>query len=67
LLMSRAWCLDSIANALGSDSRVGEAALLARSAHLNQVTRIDVTDGFARSHWLPTFLTYLNEWLEGRL
>jgi hypothetical protein len=67
LLMSRAWCLDSIANALGSDSRVGEAALLGRNAHLDQVAGVDVTDGFARSHWLPTFLTYLNEWLEGRL
>jgi hypothetical protein len=66
LLMSRAWCLDGIVNALGPDSRVGEAALLGRNAHLDQVARIDVTDGFARSHWLPTFLTYLNEWLEGR-
>ncbi|WP_298339275.1 DUF2891 family protein [Ferrimicrobium sp.] len=67
LLMSRAWCLDAIANALGPDSRIGEAALLGRDAHLDKIARIDVTDGFARSHWLPTFLTYLNEQLEGRL
>jgi hypothetical protein len=67
LLMSRAWCLESVANALGTDSRVGEAALVGRNAHLDQVAGVDVTDGFARSHWLPTFLTYLNEWLEGRL
>jgi len=67
LLISRSWCLSSIVDILGPNSKIGHAAQLGLDEHLEQVVGIDVTDGFGRSHWLPTFLTYLNVKLEAHL
>lgn len=61
LLASRAWCLHELATALPSGHPVAGAAAGARDAHLRRVAALDPTDGFNRSHWLPTFLLYLDE------
>lgn len=66
LLISRAWCLDALAAALPADHPIGSAAAAARDAHLARVAAIRPTDGFNRSHWLPTFLLYLDEQLRTR-
>jgi hypothetical protein len=67
LLVSRAWCLHAVAQALRADSPIADAALAARNAHLVAVAGIDPTDGFNRAHWLPTFLVYLDAWISGSL
>jgi hypothetical protein len=65
LLISRAWCLDRLARAPAS--ALAEAARLGRDQHLQEVAGIDPCDSFSRSHWLPTYLVYLDGWLEGAL
>jgi Protein of unknown function (DUF2891) len=63
LLISRAWCLDAIGLALPPGHPVATAALAAAGTHLRQVTRLDPAAGFNRSHWIPTFLLYLDQHL----
>jgi len=63
LLVSRAWCLDRLARALPPATPLGEAARSGRDEHLGAVAEIDPCDGFSRSHWLPTYLIYLDGWL----
>lgn len=65
LLISRAWCLARLASALPPGH---PAAVLARAAgeeHLARIARLEPTAGFGRSHWIPTFLLYLDEILDG--
>ncbi len=61
LLISRAWCLDALARALPGGHAVRPVAAAATAAHLERVARLQPTDGFNRSHWVPTFLLYLDE------
>lgn len=61
LLVSRAWCLDTVARALPSGHPVASGALAAADVHRARAARIRPDDGFGRSHWLPTFLLYLDE------
>lgn len=63
LLISRAGCLDAIGLALPPGHPVATAALAAAGTHLRQVTRLDPAAGFNRSHWIPTFLLYLDQHL----
>lgn len=63
LLISRAWCLDAIGRALPLGGPVATAALAAAGTHLRQVVRLDPAAGFSRSHWIPTFLLYLDQHL----
>jgi hypothetical protein len=65
LLISRAWCLDAIGRALPPGHNVAAAALTAAGAHLKRIARLDPAAGFNRSHWIPTFLVYLDEQLRG--
>jgi hypothetical protein len=65
LLISRAWCLDAIGRALPPDHHVATAVLAAAGAHLEVTARLDPAAGFNRSHWIPTFLVYLDEQLRG--
>ena len=64
LLISRAWCLTAVARALPTGHPASGAADAA-TAHLAHVARIDPVAGFNRSHWVPTFLLYLDEQLRG--
>jgi hypothetical protein len=67
LLISRAWCLRAVGRALPPGHPVGEAAQAAAAAHAERVRRLDPAAGFNRSHWIPTFLLYVDEGLrEGR-
>ncbi len=67
LLISRAWCLDAIGRALPSGHPMAAAALTAAGVHAEQVRRLDPAAGFNRSHWIPTFLLYLDQHLrDGR-
>jgi hypothetical protein len=61
LLISRAWCLDAIARALPPGHPAAAAALAATGAHLERVATLEPAAGFGRSHWIPTFLLYLDE------
>jgi len=61
LLISRAWCLDAVGRALPPGHAVAAAASAATQAHLARVAALDPADGFGRSHWIPTFLLYLDE------
>jgi hypothetical protein len=61
LLVARAWCLDAVGRALPPDHPVAPAALAAADAHRSRVAGIRPADGFNRSHWLPTYLLYLDE------
>lgn len=63
LLISRAWCLHAVGRALPSGHPAGEAALAAAEAHAGRVRRLDPAAGFNRSHWIPTFLLYLDVFL----
>ncbi len=65
LLISRAWGFEAIRRALPDEHPIGLQATEARDAHLHAITAIDPTSGFNRSHWLPTFLCYLESWLSG--
>jgi hypothetical protein len=61
LLVSRAWCLDAIAKKLPPGHPAAAAAQTAARAHLARAAALDSTAGFGRSHWLPTFLLYLDD------
>jgi hypothetical protein len=63
LLVSRAWCLDAVAGALPPGHPVAEQARQAVGTHVTRAARIKFGEGFGRSHWLPTFLLYLDEQL----
>lgn len=63
LLISRAWSLDAVGRALPPGHPVAAAALAAAGAHLAQIARLEPTSGFGRSHWVPTFLVYLEDCL----
>jgi hypothetical protein len=61
LLISRAWCLDAVGRALPAAHPAAGAALAAARAHLARADTIEPAAGFNRSHWIPTFLLYLDE------
>jgi hypothetical protein len=61
LLVTRAWCLDAIGRALPPGHPVAAAALAAADAHRDRLAGLRPAEGFGRSHWLPTFLLYLDE------
>jgi hypothetical protein len=61
LLVSRAWCLDTVAKALPAGHPVAAAARGAVGTHVTRAALIKPDEGFGRSHWLPTFLLYLDE------
>jgi hypothetical protein len=61
LLISRAWCLRDILSALPPAHPAVPGFTAALTAHQAQVARIKPAEGFNRSHWLPTFLLYLDE------
>jgi hypothetical protein len=63
LLVSRAWCLDAVAKALPSGHPVAAMARSAVGAHVTRAALIKPGEGFGRSHWMPTFLLYLDEQL----
>lgn len=63
LLISRAWCLDAIGRALPPGHPVAPVALAAADAHRVRVAALRPSEGFGRSHWLPSFLLYLDEHL----
>jgi len=65
LLISRAWCLDAVARALPAGDPAAAAARAAAEGHLARVATIEPAGGFNRSHWIPTFLLYLDERLRG--
>ncbi len=67
LLASRAWCLHRIAEVLDPAGAAARAARAGRDAHLAALSGVDPTDGFNRSHWLPSFLVYLDAWLSGSI
>jgi hypothetical protein len=61
LLVSRAWCLDAVGRALPPGHPVAAAALAAADEHRARAAGLHPAAGFGRSHWLPTFLLYLDE------
>lgn len=61
LLVARAWCLDAIGRSLPPSHPVAAAALTAADAHRERIAGLRPAEGFGRSHWLPTFLLYLDE------
>jgi hypothetical protein len=61
LLISRAWCLDTLGRALPPGHPAAGPALAAARAHLVRAETIEPAAGFGRSHWIPTFLLYLDE------
>ena len=63
LLVSRAWCLDTVAKALPPGHQVAAAARDAAGVHRTRAALIKPDEGFGRSHWMPTFLLYLDEQL----
>ena len=63
LLVSRAWCLDAVAKALPPGHPVAARAREAAGAHVARADLIKPDEGFGRSHWLPTFVLYLDEQL----
>jgi Protein of unknown function (DUF2891) len=63
LLVSRAWCLDAVAKALPPGHPVAPRARGAARTHLARAVLIKSDEGFGRSHWMPTFLLYLDEQL----
>jgi hypothetical protein len=65
LLISRAWCLHAVGQALPPGHPVAAAALTAAGAHTEQARKLDPAAGFFRSHWIPTFLLYLDQHLRG--
>jgi hypothetical protein len=67
LHVSRAWCLDRVGPMLEPGTPLASAALSGRDNHLEAVAKIDPFDGFNRSHWLPTYLVYLEGWLANSL
>jgi hypothetical protein len=63
LLVTRAWCLAAVARALPPGHPVAAAARAAVETHLTRAALIKPSEGFGRSHWMPTFLVYLDEQL----
>ena len=61
LLVARAWCLDAIGRALPPGHPAASAAITAADAHRARIAGLRPSEGFGRSHWLPTFLLYLDE------
>jgi Protein of unknown function (DUF2891) len=61
LLVARAWCLDAIGRALPLGHPVAPSAMAAADAHRERIAGLRPAEGFGRSHWLPTFLLYLDE------
>ena len=61
LLVARAWCLDAIGRALPPGDPVAAQALSAADVHRERASELRPAEGFGRSHWLPTFLLYLDE------
>ena len=61
LLVARAWCLDAVGRALPPGHLVAARALAAADAHRERIAGLRPSEGFGRSHWLPTFLLYLDE------
>ncbi|HSZ43571.1 MAG TPA: DUF2891 family protein [Trebonia sp.] len=63
LLVSRAWCLDAVVGALPPGHPIAERARDAAASHAARAAGIQFAEGFGRSHWMPTFLLYLDEQL----
>jgi hypothetical protein len=63
LLISRAWALHAIGRSLPPGDPVAAAVLTAAAAHADQAARLEAAAGFSRSHWIPTFLLYLDQHL----
>jgi len=61
LVVARGWCLDAIGRALPPAHPVASRALAAADAHRERAASLRPSEGFGRSHWLPTFLLYLDE------
>ncbi|HEY2078394.1 MAG TPA: DUF2891 family protein [Streptosporangiaceae bacterium] len=61
LVVARAWCLDAIGRALPPDHPVAPRALAAADTHRQRAGSMRPSEGFGRSHWLPTFLLFLDE------
>jgi DUF2891 family protein len=61
LLISRAWCLEALARARPAGHPVAGQARAAADEHLARVATLAPAAGFNRSHWIPTFLLYLDE------
>jgi Protein of unknown function (DUF2891) len=61
LLITRAWCLDALARALDAGHPAAAPARAAADDHVARVATLEPTAGFNRSHWIPTFLLYLDE------
>ncbi len=61
LLVSRAWALHTLIRALPDGHPFADRARPALAAHLERVAAIDPSEGFNRSHWLPTYLLYLDD------
>jgi hypothetical protein len=61
LLISRAWCLDAVARAGPAGHPAAGPARGGADEHLARVATLEPTAGFNRSHWIPTFLLYLDE------
>jgi hypothetical protein len=61
LLVSRAWCLDAIGKKLPPGHPAAPPARAAARAHQARAAALDPAAGFGRSHWLPTFLLYLDD------
>jgi Protein of unknown function (DUF2891) len=61
LLVSRAWCLDALGRALPPGHAVAAPALAAADAHRALAAGLHPAGDFGRSHWLSTFLLYLDE------
>jgi Protein of unknown function (DUF2891) len=66
LLVSRAWCLDRLARRLPADHPASALAGAAADAHVQRAAELQPADGFLRSHWLPTYLLYLDECLRDK-
>jgi Protein of unknown function (DUF2891) len=61
LIVSRAWCLDAVGRALPPGHRAAARALAAADAHRALAAALQPAGDFGRSHWLSTFLLYLDE------
>ena len=65
LLITRAGCLHRVASALPAGDPLAEDLRRGVEDHLAAIRTIEPTDGFGRSHWLPTFLVDLDRELAG--
>jgi len=67
LLVTRAWSLATIAQALNGSAAEASEVSVGLAAHLEAVRRIRPSEGFHRAHWLPTFLVYLDDQLDDQV